>query len=49
MNQWGEIMVMLDMSTNIEGENAVGDSIAKRYQQVTTAVGNAPTFLSARI
>jgi thioredoxin reductase (NADPH) len=28
------------MSTNIEGVYAAGDSIAKRYRQVTTAVGD---------
>jgi len=40
MNQGGEIMVKPDMSTNIEGVYAAGDSIAKRYRQVTTAVGD---------
>jgi thioredoxin reductase (NADPH) len=39
LNQWGEIVVKPDMSTNIEGIYAAGDSIAKRYRQVTTAVG----------
>ena len=28
------------MSTNITGVYAAGDSIAKRYRQVTTAVGD---------
>jgi thioredoxin reductase (NADPH) len=28
------------MSTNIEGVFAAGDSTAKRYRQVTTAVGD---------
>jgi thioredoxin reductase (NADPH) len=40
MNQWGEIVVKADMSTNIEGVYAAGDSIVKRYRQVTTAVGD---------
>jgi thioredoxin reductase (NADPH) len=40
MNKWGEILVKPDMSTNIEGVYAAGDSIAKRYRQVTTAVAD---------
>jgi thioredoxin reductase (NADPH) len=40
LNKWGEIVVKNDMSTNIEGVFAAGDSIAKRYRQVTTAVGD---------
>jgi thioredoxin reductase (NADPH) len=40
LNQWGEIVVRSDMSTNIEGIYAAGDSIAKRYRQVTTAVAD---------
>jgi thioredoxin reductase (NADPH) len=40
LNQWGEIIVKPDMSTNIEGIYAAGDSTAKRYRQVTTAVGD---------
>ncbi|HAQ65590.1 MAG TPA: pyridine nucleotide-disulfide oxidoreductase [Bacteroidales bacterium] len=39
MNQSGEIVVKPDMSTNIKGVYAAGDSITKRYRQVTTAVG----------
>jgi thioredoxin reductase (NADPH) len=39
-NQWGEIKVTNDMSTNIAGVFAAGDSIAKRYRQVTTAVSD---------
>jgi thioredoxin reductase (NADPH) len=39
-NQWGEIIVKPDMSTNIEGVYAAGDSVVKRYRQVTTAVGD---------
>jgi thioredoxin reductase (NADPH) len=40
LNKWGEIIVKNDMSTNIEGVYAAGDSVAKRYRQVTTAVGD---------
>jgi thioredoxin reductase (NADPH) len=40
LNNWGEIVVNTDMSTNIEGVYAAGDSIAKRYRQVTTAVAD---------
>jgi len=40
MNQWGEIIVTADMATSIEGVFAAGDSIAKRYRQVTTAVSD---------
>jgi thioredoxin reductase (NADPH) len=40
LNQWGEIIVRGDMSTSIEGIYAAGDSTAKRYRQVTTAVGD---------
>ena len=40
LNQWGEIIVRSDMSTSIEGVYAAGDSIAKKYRQVTTAVGD---------
>jgi len=36
----GEIMVKNDMSTNIEGVYAAGDSTAKQFRQVTTAVGD---------
>jgi thioredoxin reductase (NADPH) len=39
-NQWGEIIVKPDMSTNIEGVYAAGDCVVKRYRQVTTAVGD---------
>ncbi len=41
LNQWGEIIVSNDMTTNIEGVYAAGDSIAKRYRQITTAIGEA--------
>ncbi|MBK9389537.1 MAG: FAD-dependent oxidoreductase [Bacteroidetes bacterium] len=40
MNQWGEIIVTADMATSIEGIFAAGDSITKRYRQVTTAVAD---------
>jgi thioredoxin reductase (NADPH) len=40
LNKWGEIEVDPDMATNINGVFAAGDSIAKRYRQVTTAVGD---------
>jgi thioredoxin reductase (NADPH) len=40
LNLWGEIVVKPDMSTNIEGVFAAGDSTAKRFRQVTTAVGD---------
>lgn len=40
LNQWGEIIVDSNMSTNIEGVYAAGDCTAKKYRQVTTAVGD---------
>ena len=40
MNEKGEINVGPDMATNIEGVYAAGDSTAKRFRQVTTAVGD---------
>jgi thioredoxin reductase (NADPH) len=40
LNTRGEIIVKQDMSTNIEGVYAAGDSIAKYFRQVTTAVGD---------
>jgi thioredoxin reductase (NADPH) len=40
LNQWGEIVVKNDMSTSIEGVYAAGDSTAKRFRQVTTAVSD---------
>ena len=33
-------MVNADMETNLEGVFAAGDSIAKKYRQVTTAVAD---------
>ena len=41
MNKWNEIIVDSDMATSIPGVYAAGDSIVKRYRQVTTAVGDA--------
>lgn len=40
LNERGEIIVGPDMQTNIPGVFAAGDSIAKRYRQITTAVSD---------
>ncbi len=40
MNKWGEIIVNSTMATSIEGVYAAGDSTAKKFRQVTTAVGD---------
>jgi thioredoxin reductase (NADPH) len=40
LNKWGEIVIKNDMSTSMEGVYAAGDSTAKRFRQVTTAVGD---------
>ncbi|MDY0344454.1 MAG: FAD-dependent oxidoreductase [Lentimicrobium sp.] len=40
MNQWNEIIVGSDMATSVPGVYAGGDSIVKRYRQVTTAVAD---------
>jgi thioredoxin reductase (NADPH) len=40
LNKWGEILVKPDMSTSIEGVYAAGDSIAKKFRQITTAVAD---------
>jgi thioredoxin reductase (NADPH) len=40
LNQFGEIVVNQDMTTNIKGVYAAGDCIAKRFRQITTAVGD---------
>lgn len=40
LNKSGEIIVSSDMSTSVSGVYAAGDSIAKRFRQVTTAVGD---------
>lgn len=40
LNKWKEIVVDKDMKTNVTGVFAAGDSIQKRYRQVTTAVAD---------
>jgi thioredoxin reductase (NADPH) len=40
LNQWGEILVNHEMTTNIEGVYAAGDATAKRFRQITTAVAD---------
>jgi thioredoxin reductase (NADPH) len=40
LTKWGEILVDADLKTSVEGVYAAGDSIAKRYRQVTTAVAD---------
>ncbi len=40
INKYGEMIVTPDMETNINGVFAAGDSIQKRYRQVTTAVAD---------
>jgi thioredoxin reductase (NADPH) len=40
LNPAGEIIVKNDMSTDRKGVYAAGDSIAKRYRQITTAVSD---------
>lgn len=40
LNKWKEIVVDSEMQTNINGVYAAGDSIVKRYRQVTTAVAD---------
>lgn len=40
MNRNGEIVVTANMETNIAGVYAAGDPIAKKFRQVTTAVGD---------
>ena len=40
LNDRGEIIVGAEMQTNVPGVFAAGDSIAKRYRQVTTAVAD---------
>ena len=40
LNASNEIIVNTDMATNLEGVYAAGDSTAKRYRQVTTAVAD---------
>ena len=40
LNKWREIVTDSDMLTSIDGVYAAGDSVAKRYRQVTTAVSD---------
>jgi thioredoxin reductase (NADPH) len=40
LNKWKEIVVDADMQTSTKGVFAAGDSVAKRYRQVTTAVAD---------
>jgi thioredoxin reductase (NADPH) len=40
LNEWKEIVVDKNLKTNLDGVFAAGDSIAKRYRQVTTAVAD---------
>lgn len=40
LNNWKEIVVDKDMKTNVTGVFAAGDSIQKKYRQVTTAVSD---------
>ena len=40
LNKWNEIVVDKDMKTNVTGVFAAGDSIQKKYRQVTTAVSD---------
>jgi len=40
LNERKEILVDANMQTNIEGVFAAGDSLAKRYRQITTAVAD---------
>lgn len=40
LSQKGEIVVSADMSTKINGVYAVGDSTAKQFRQITTAVAD---------
>lgn len=40
LNKWGEIIVDENFETNVEGVFAAGDSIVKRYRQITTAVSD---------
>ncbi|MBN1651450.1 MAG: FAD-dependent oxidoreductase [Bacteroidales bacterium] len=40
LNEWKEVIVDATMQTNIEGVYAAGDSLAKRYRQITTAVAD---------
>lgn len=40
LNEWQEILVDKEMKTNVSGVYAAGDSVQKKYRQVTTAVAD---------
>lgn len=40
LNQWNEIITKENLETNVPGVFAAGDSIKKRYRQITTAVAD---------
>jgi thioredoxin reductase (NADPH) len=40
LNEWKEIVVDKNLATTVPGVFAAGDSVAKRYRQVTTAVAD---------
>lgn len=40
LNQWGEIVTKGNLETNLPGVFAAGDSIQKKYRQITTAVAD---------
>jgi thioredoxin reductase (NADPH) len=40
LNKWGEIVTKANLETSISGVFAAGDSIQKRYRQITTAVAD---------
>lgn len=40
LNEYGEILVNANMETGINGVFAAGDAVAKRFRQITTAVGD---------
>jgi thioredoxin reductase (NADPH) len=40
LNKWNEIVVDDKLMTSVDGVFAAGDSIAKRYRQITTAVAD---------
>jgi len=40
LNKWGEIVTKENLETNISGVFAAGDSVRKKYRQITTAVAD---------
>ena len=40
LNKWNEIITKENLETSISGVFAAGDSIQKRYRQITTAVAD---------